>query len=96
MGAEYYALYCLYMGGRYLCGPIIKRHVKKDILDIVYFFFPTKPPFIIFSMVQKIKAIGLKEPGSASVLNAMEIEDPPLNSNDIKVRIKAVSVNPSM
>jgi NADPH:quinone reductase-like Zn-dependent oxidoreductase len=47
-------------------------------------------------MGQKIKAIGLKKPGSASVLQAMEIEDPALASNDIKVRIKAVSVNPSM
>ncbi|KAG2178473.1 hypothetical protein INT44_001625 [Umbelopsis vinacea] len=45
-------------------------------------------------MGQKIKAIGLKKPGSASVLQAMEIEDPALASNDIKVRIKAVSVNP--
>lgn len=47
-------------------------------------------------MVQKIKAIGLLEPGNASVLKAIQIEDAPLSPSDIKVRIKAVSVNPGM
>ncbi|KAI8578669.1 hypothetical protein K450DRAFT_245973 [Umbelopsis ramanniana AG] len=45
-------------------------------------------------MGQKIKAIGLVKPGNVSVLQAMEIEVPTLAPNDIKVRIKAVSVNP--
>lgn len=47
-------------------------------------------------MTKTIKAIGLQETGSASVLKAIEVEDTPLSPNDIKVRIKAVSVNPGM
>ncbi|GAB5589944.1 hypothetical protein Unana1_04844 [Umbelopsis nana] len=45
-------------------------------------------------MVQKIKAIGLHKTGTPSVLEALQIEDPTPGPTDVKVRVKAVSINP--
>jgi NADPH:quinone reductase-like Zn-dependent oxidoreductase len=45
-------------------------------------------------MAQKIKAIGLEVYGDASVLKNVQIDDPTPGPLDLKVRVKAVSVNP--
>lgn len=45
-------------------------------------------------MVRKIKAIGLYKTGEPSVLEAVQIDDPTPDPTDLKVRIKAVSINP--
>lgn len=45
-------------------------------------------------MVQKIKAIGFETPGDVSVLKNVQIEDPSVESQDVKIRVMAVSVNP--